>query len=161
MAGRASTARTRRTSSPVSRFRRTPGMSRRPTSPSPKRNGSRKWARRWTNFSTRSAADIPTPKSPQNGREPMATATEVTQTPDAQKTVQELRQLYADAPDIAKAGLENLIAKEMKARASRNSPRTVTAGRIGLRQGKVSELTMIVPFAKGGATRLRGLRSEE
>src|SRR5262245_14777682 len=87
----------------------------------------------------------------------MATATEVTKAPDAQKTVQELRQLYADAPDIAKAGLENLIAKEMKARASRNSPRTVTAGRIGLRQGKVSELTMIVPFAKGGATRLRGL----
>jgi len=87
----------------------------------------------------------------------MATATEVTKAPDAQKTIQELRQLYADAPDIAKAGLENLIAKELKARASRNSPRTVTAGRIGLRQGEVSELTMIVPFAKGGAKRLRGL----
>src|SRR5262245_66215553 len=87
----------------------------------------------------------------------MATATEVTTAPDAQKIAQELRQIYADAPDMAKAGLENLIAKEMKAMASRKAPRTVPAGRIGLRQGKVSELTMIVPFAKGGAQRLRGL----
>src|SRR6185295_4167995 len=30
-------------------------------------------------------------------------------------------------------------------------------GRIGARQGKVSELTSILPFAKGGAKRLRGL----
>src|SRR5262249_57862609 len=34
---------------------------------------------------------------------------------------------------------------------------TQTAGRIGARQGKVSELTGIIPFAKGGAKRLRGL----
>src|SRR5262245_28094532 len=87
----------------------------------------------------------------------MATATEVTRTPDAQKTMQEVRELYADAPDIAKTGLENLIRNELKALASGNSPRTQTAGRIGLRQGKVSELTMIVPFATGGAKRLRGL----
>ena len=32
-----------------------------------------------------------------------------------------------------------------------------TAGRIGARQGKVSELTGIIPLAKGGARRLRGL----
>jgi hypothetical protein len=30
-----------------------------------------------------------------------------------------------------------------------------SAGRIGSRQGKISELTMIVPFAPGGAKRLR------
>src|SRR5215813_12129188 len=87
----------------------------------------------------------------------MATATEVTRTPDAQKTMQEVRELYADAPDIAKAGLENLIRNELKALSSSSSPRTQTAGRIGLRNGKVSELTMVVPFAKGGAKRLRGL----
>jgi hypothetical protein len=34
---------------------------------------------------------------------------------------------------------------------------TVSAGRIGIRQGKVSELTVIAPFAEGGAKRLRGL----
>ena len=62
----------------------------------------------------------------------MATTTEVTNAPDLQKAMQEVRQLYADAPDIAKAGLENLIAKEQKAAAHRNSPRTVKAGRIGL-----------------------------
>jgi hypothetical protein len=31
-----------------------------------------------------------------------------------------------------------------------------TAGRIGARQGKVSELTVFLPFVKGGAKRLRG-----
>ncbi len=36
-------------------------------------------------------------------------------------------------------------------------PRAQTAGRIGLRQGKVSELTVFLPFVKGGAKRLRGL----
>src|SRR5262245_16137254 len=87
----------------------------------------------------------------------MATATEVTTAPDMQKALQEVRQLYADAPDIAKVGLENLIRNELGAGASKHSPRTQTAGRIGLRNGKVSELTMIVPFAKGGAKRLRGL----
>ena len=32
-----------------------------------------------------------------------------------------------------------------------------SAGRVGVRQGKVSELTVIAPFAEGGAKRLRGL----
>ena len=32
-----------------------------------------------------------------------------------------------------------------------------SAGRIGIRQGKVSELTVIAPFAPGGAQRLRAL----
>ena len=31
------------------------------------------------------------------------------------------------------------------------------AGRIGVRQGKVSEFTLIFPFAKGGAARLRAI----
>ena len=35
--------------------------------------------------------------------------------------------------------------------------RAQNAGRIGARQGKVSELTGFLPFAKGGAKRLRGL----
>jgi hypothetical protein len=35
-------------------------------------------------------------------------------------------------------------------------PSAQTAGRIGLRQGKVSELCVFLPFVKGGAKRLRG-----
>src|SRR4029453_18616423 len=36
-------------------------------------------------------------------------------------------------------------------------PSAQTAGRIGLRQGKVSELLVFLPFVEGGAKRLRGL----
>ena len=35
--------------------------------------------------------------------------------------------------------------------------RTESAGRVGARQGRVSEFTLIFPFADGGAERLRGL----
>ena len=69
--------------------------------------------------------------------------------------VQRLRELYADAPEIGKAALENglsMLTEELAA-----PPRAQTAGRIGLRQGKVSELTVFLPFVKGGAKRLRGL----
>jgi hypothetical protein len=69
--------------------------------------------------------------------------------------IQRLRELYADAPEIGKAALENglsMITEELAA-----PPRAQTAGRIGLRQGKVSELTVFLPFVKGGAKRLRGL----
>src|SRR5262245_47975547 len=69
--------------------------------------------------------------------------------------VQKLQALYADAPEVGKVALEKGLAdlrREMAAPSRRE-----TAGRIGARQGKVSELTLIMPFAKGGAKRLRGL----
>jgi hypothetical protein len=65
--------------------------------------------------------------------------------------MQELRELYKDTPDYIKHALEEL----------RNGvaaiPDTLMekAGRIGAKQGVVSELTVIAPFAKGGARRLR------
>ena len=70
---------------------------------------------------------------------------------------QKLRELYANAPQTSKAALENMI-RELKsgAPAKESAIRTESAGRIGRRQGKVSELTVIVPFAPGGAKRLRG-----
>jgi hypothetical protein len=68
--------------------------------------------------------------------------------------VQKLRELYADAPEIGKAALENGLSMLKEALAA--PPSAQTAGRIGLRQGKVSELCVFLPFVKGGAKRLRG-----
>ena len=72
-----------------------------------------------------------------------------------EQKLQKLRELYADAPEIGKAALKNgltMLTEELAAPG-----RAQTAGRIGARQGKVSELTVLLPFVKGGAKRLRGL----
>src|ERR1700752_5289410 len=69
--------------------------------------------------------------------------------------LQKLRELYADAPEIGRAALKNgltMLTEELGGEG-----RAQTAGRIGARQGKVSELTVFLPFVKGGAKRLRGL----
>jgi hypothetical protein len=66
-----------------------------------------------------------------------------------------LRELFADAPDVGKQALENAL-KELTSQASETPPPAITsAGRVGARLGKVSELTMVVPLAPGGADRLR------
>src|SRR5262245_13088633 len=89
-------------------------------------------------------------------------ATQSLPTPKQNQTVEDkirrLRELYADAPEVARTALENLIegmkavlGSEQKARIERAS----TAGRIGLRQGKVSELTVILKLLPGGANRIR------
>ena len=71
------------------------------------------------------------------------------------QTVQKLRELYADAPEMAKVALERalpaLTSQALEAQASQAD----SAGRIGIRLGSVSELTVIAPFAPGGARRLR------
>jgi len=89
----------------------------------------------------------------------MATQTATADRPKQDLTVaqkiQKLRELYADAPEIGRAALKNglpMLTQELAA-----APRAQTAGRIGARQGKVSELTVFLPFAQGGAKRLRGL----
>jgi hypothetical protein len=68
--------------------------------------------------------------------------------------IQQLRQLYADSP-MGKAALENSIPALRVQLAG--ALRYESAGRVGLRQGKVSELTLIFKFVPGGAKRLRGL----
>jgi hypothetical protein len=70
--------------------------------------------------------------------------------------IQHLRQLYADTPQFARTALENTL-KDLAAVASQPRSRMESAGRTGVRQGKVSELTVIAPFAPGGAARLRAL----
>jgi len=72
-----------------------------------------------------------------------------------EQKIRKLKELYADAPELGKVALENNLPglkQELGAATGAQN-----AGRIGARQGRVSELTGIFPFAKGGAKRLRGL----
>ena len=90
----------------------------------------------------------------------MATQTETMNRPKrdlaVDQKIQELRQLYADAPQFAQTALENTL-KDLMSVASQPRSQMESAGRTGVRQGKVSELTVIGPFAPGGAARLRAL----
>ena len=69
--------------------------------------------------------------------------------------IQQLREAYADAPEIAKVALEHALPALKSQALEAQASRTETAGRIGIRLGSVSELTVIAPFAPGGARRLR------
>ena len=89
----------------------------------------------------------------------MITDTQTSTTTEEEQTVetkvQKLRELYADGPELGRVALENglhALRREMAAATG-----TQSAGRKGTRQGKVSEFAIIVPLAKGGAKRLRGL----
>jgi hypothetical protein len=68
--------------------------------------------------------------------------------------IRQFRELFADAPELGKKALENAL-HELKSQASDPPPPVESAGRIGSRLGKVSELTIVVPLAPGGARRLR------
>jgi len=71
--------------------------------------------------------------------------------------VQQLRELFADAPELGKKALENAL-RELRAQVSETPPQAIeSAGRVGARLGTVSELTIIVPLAPGGAKRTRAL----
>ena len=84
---------------------------------------------------------------------------QMTTTPEqdarVEQKVQKLKELYADAPELGRAALERGLPDLKRELAVATG--TQNAGRIGARQGKVSELTGIIPLAKGGAKRLRGL----
>jgi hypothetical protein len=81
-------------------------------------------------------------------------ATTTTQT-DGHQKIEELRALFADAPELGKKALENVL-REIKSQLTETPPPAIeSAGRVGARLGKVSELTIIVPLAPGGAKRLR------
>ena len=84
------------------------------------------------------------------------TQTKPKQNQTVEDKIQQLRQLYADAPQFAKTALENTV-RDLASAASKPRSRMESAGRTGSRQGKVSELTLIAPFAPRGAARLRAL----
>jgi hypothetical protein len=79
------------------------------------------------------------------------------QAPTVEEKIEHLRKLFADAPEVGKTALENVLNKLTSQATKTPPPPVVSAGRVGSRLGKVSELTMIVPFAPGGAERLRAL----
>jgi hypothetical protein len=81
---------------------------------------------------------------------------EMTHTEDriAEK-IKKVQELYADAPEVGRIALKNgleALKHELAAAPGREN-----AGRIGARQGHVSELTAIIPLAPGGGRRIRGL----
>jgi len=82
------------------------------------------------------------------------TLTKPEQDQTLEKKIQQFRDLFADAPEFGKKALENVI-HEIRADVSDPPKAIESAGRVGARLGKVSELTIIVPLAPGGAKRLR------
>ena len=88
----------------------------------------------------------------------MATQTQTPTGPQQDHAVEEkirqFRELFADAPELGRKALENAV-QVLKSQASDPPPPVESAGRVGARLGKVSELTIIVPLAPGGAKRLR------
>lgn len=74
---------------------------------------------------------------------------------ETEQKIQQLREIFADANELGKGALETVL-KELKEQVSKAPPPPIeSAGRVGARLGKISELTMIVPLVPGGAKRLR------
>ena len=85
-------------------------------------------------------------------------ATDPTRDAVVEQKLQKLRELYADAPEVGKLALQHGMADIAREFAALTGATGVqSAGRVGARQGKVSELTALLQVAKGGAKRLRGL----
>jgi hypothetical protein len=75
--------------------------------------------------------------------------------PSTEEQIEQLRELFKDAPEVGKQALENVL-RDLTNQAEEEPPPPVeSAGRVGIRLGKVSELTIIVPLAPGGAERTR------
>ena len=77
------------------------------------------------------------------------------QSVNAQQKIQAMRELFADAPELGRKALENVLRELASDVSHGQNPPIESAGRTGSRLGKVSELTIIVPLAPGGAKRLR------
>ena len=73
---------------------------------------------------------------------------------DFEQRVQKLREIYADASEISKTALENVI-RAVQSKPGTESVPMESAGRIGARRGKVSELTAILPINPSAAKRMR------
>jgi len=84
-----------------------------------------------------------------------ATATRPKQDSAPEQKLQKLREIYAGAPELGRVALEKMMP-ELEAAISL-APKATIAGRLGIRQGKVSEFTVIFKLKPGGADRLRAL----
>ena len=88
------------------------------------------------------------------------TMTKTTDTTPAQslsleERIKKLREIYADATEISKTALENVIRGVQSGKPAKQSVPVGSAGRVGARQGKVSELTAILPIKPAAAKRMR------
>jgi hypothetical protein len=91
----------------------------------------------------------------------MATQSQTLTTPrqdqSFEKKIERVRELFSTAPEMGKRALEAQIQQLASTPQHEPDTRMASAGRIGTRQGKVSELLVIAPFAPGGAERLRAV----
>src|SRR5580693_4042812 len=78
-----------------------------------------------------------------------------TATESVDEKINQLRELFADAPEVGRTALENVLSRLASDASQAAPPPVQSAGRVGIRLGKVSELTILVPLAPGGAQRLR------
>ena len=87
----------------------------------------------------------------------MTSETTTATAPDTsiEEKISQLRELFADAPEVGKTALKNVLSRLASDASGKPPPPIERAGRVGSRLGKGSELTIIVPFAPGGAQRLR------
>jgi len=74
---------------------------------------------------------------------------------NVEQKIKAMRELFVDAPELGRKALENVLRELTSDVSAAATPTVESAGRTGSRIGKVSELTVIVPFAPGGAKRLR------
>ena len=86
-----------------------------------------------------------------------ATASKTESDQALEKKIQRVRELFAKGPELGRKALEAQLQEMKSTAAKKPATRMSSAGRIGVRQGKVSELVVIAPFAPGGAERLRVL----
>jgi hypothetical protein len=84
----------------------------------------------------------------------MATETQQNE-PTTEEQLAHLRELFAEAPEVGRTAMERVLS-ELSSQATDTPPEpVVSAGRVGSRLGKISELTIVVPLAPGGAERTR------
>src|SRR5262249_53303595 len=74
---------------------------------------------------------------------------------DDQQKIQELRELYADAPEVSRRALVNAFHELTEQVGQTPPPHVAGSCRAGSRLGKDPELSLIAPLARGGAKRLR------
>lgn len=90
----------------------------------------------------------------------MATQTSTSNRPERDPVadkIHAMQEIFADAPEMARTALKNVLPSLASLASEAEQSPTESAGRVGARQGRVSEFTMLVPFAPGGARRLHAI----
>jgi hypothetical protein len=83
------------------------------------------------------------------------TAPAAKQASNLEQNIRKLREIYADASEISKTALENVIRAVQSGEPATESVPMDSAGRVGARRGKVSELTTLLPIKPSSAKRMR------